>query len=725
MDDMGRAGSDELDRVLPGTAHRGLQGRVLSSSKRKRARMLLEGVQICRSQELSMELRTSVVGYPFLDRRTGGDAVVALRRAVPGTLPALGLEVGGGLMGIEVSRKQPESFVKDNFSFPNSTFFLPIIRLETPPLLHRHIEDDAYGRYWVSTGSQFPSYNTTISPATDDPCSIIAGRPKCPPWRCYPCPGYLDRGATTLGLAFSTPVNVVYCTILARSTTSTAISRIANAGIDGTMVQKNGDRTIPFPPEKAVLHISPLSSWIPTFTIANLDSSFDHAEAALAINVGQPVTSLHQHGVFRLATGYAVSFTSVPRTGMNPVYVFHSTVAQLTATTRTRLPPLQSPETHEPRSPSWWGFPDSTTPPIPERRWTSENFRLFSFFLRYHHTIPQYRNRDRHHHYQSRKISEKGRGNGIEARGLQLTLNPRYQADLYPTIKSTLVRSVPALLVKGEIWHNVAGVVIDHGATLRPPRQLCMSVDPVASSPQPGSFTKSMGRFTTPTPTAAPRQRPSAYRKGPDSTNRASTSSDFRLHNVPKIQRPRNRSSCPRHRHGLSASPNPVSALEPLTWKDNDLTDRLYDELIVQGPLCPLNRGLHLGLSTMAPGMGVPCGRPVLVQQGMTRESRLRSFAIEPKGLGIGVGEAGVDHVLYVLSGATLDLSDTYLEMPFPGKTILERRIPGKRQKPGVGEHGVRLLFGLGHEVPCLGGMESGGACAGVDPGVYEGGVAV
>lgn len=30
----------------------------------------------------------------------GGDAVVALRRAVPGTLPALGLEVGGGLMGI-------------------------------------------------------------------------------------------------------------------------------------------------------------------------------------------------------------------------------------------------------------------------------------------------------------------------------------------------------------------------------------------------------------------------------------------------------------------------------------------------------------------------------------------------------------------------------------------------------------------------------------------------
>lgn len=89
------------------------------------------------------------------------------------------------------------------------------------------------------------------------------------------------------------------------------------------------------------------------------------------------------------------------------------------------------------------GFPDSTTPPIPERRWTSENFRLFSFFLRYHHTIPQYRNRDRHHHYQSRKISEKGRGNGIEARGLQLTLNPRYQADLYPTIKSTLVRSVP------------------------------------------------------------------------------------------------------------------------------------------------------------------------------------------------------------------------------------------------------------------------------------------
>ncbi|GKZ90761.1 hypothetical protein AnigIFM59636_002791 [Aspergillus niger] len=101
-------------------------------------------------------------------------------------------------------------------------------------------------------------------------------------------------------------------------------------------------------------------------------------------------------------------------------------------------------------------------------------------------------------------------------------------------------------------------------------------------------------------------------------------------------------------------------------------------------------------------------GRPVLVQQGMTRESRLRSFAIEPKGLGIGVGEAGVDHVLYVLSGATLDLSDTYLEMPFPGKTILERRIPGKRQKPGVGEHGVRLLFGLGHEVPCLGGMESG-----------------
>lgn len=72
MDDMGRAGSDELDRVLPGTAHRGLQGRVLSSSKRKRARMLLEGVQICRSQELSMELRTSVVGYPFLDRRTVG-----------------------------------------------------------------------------------------------------------------------------------------------------------------------------------------------------------------------------------------------------------------------------------------------------------------------------------------------------------------------------------------------------------------------------------------------------------------------------------------------------------------------------------------------------------------------------------------------------------------------------------------------------------------------------
>ena len=158
------------------------------------------------------------------------------------------------------------------------------------------------------------------------------------------------------------------------------------------------------------------------------------------------------------------------------------------------------------------GFTDSTTPPIPERRWTSENFRLFSFFLRYHHTIPQYRNRDRHHHYQSRKISEKGRGNGIEARGLQLTLNPRYQADLYPTIKSTLVRSVPgprtqsasiaansislradvaydvffgggeALLVKGEIWHNVAGVVIDHGATLRPLRQLCMPVDPVASS---------------------------------------------------------------------------------------------------------------------------------------------------------------------------------------------------------------------------------------------------
>ncbi|GLA03231.1 hypothetical protein AnigIFM60653_002831 [Aspergillus niger] len=75
MDDMGRAGSDELDRVLPGTAHRGLQGRVLSSSKRKRARMLLEGVQICRSQELN-----------------GGDAVVALRRAVPGTLPALGLK---------------------------------------------------------------------------------------------------------------------------------------------------------------------------------------------------------------------------------------------------------------------------------------------------------------------------------------------------------------------------------------------------------------------------------------------------------------------------------------------------------------------------------------------------------------------------------------------------------------------------------------------------------
>ncbi|RDH28706.1 hypothetical protein BDQ94DRAFT_162672 [Aspergillus welwitschiae] len=675
MDDMGRAGSDELDRVLPGTAHRGLQGRVLSSSKRKRARMLLEGVQICRSQELSMELRTSVVGYPFLDRRTGGDAVVALRRAVPGTLPALGLK-----------SEVPESLVKDNFSFPNRTFFLPIIRLDTPPF----------------TGSQFPSYNTTISPArdhlfgfqsaTDDPCSIIAGRPKCPPWRCYPCPGYLDRGATTLGLAFSTPVNVVYCTILARSTTSTAISRIANAGNDGTMVQKNGDRTIAFPPEKAVLHFSPLSSWIPTFTIANLDSSFDHAEAALAINVGQPVTSLHQHGVFRLATGYAVSITSVPRTGMNPVYSLHR--RQLTATTRTRLPPLQSPETHEPKVAfmvglcnlpidrrAGKGFTDSTTPPIPERRWTSENFRLFSFFLRYHHTIPQYRNRDRHHHYQSRKISEKGRGNGIEARGLQLTLNPRYQADLYPTIKSTLVRSVPALLVKGEIWHNVAGVVIDHGATLRPLRQLCMPVDPVASSPQPGSFTKSMGRFTT------------------HSTNRASTYSDFRLHNVPKIQRPRNRSSCPRHRHGLSASPNPVSALEPLTWKDNDLTDHLYDELIVQGPLCPLNRGLHLGLSTMAPGMGVPCGRPVLVQQGMTRESRL--------------------------SGATLDLSDTYLEMPFPGKTILERRIPGKRQKPGFGEHGARLLFGLGHVVSCLGSMESGGACAGVDPGVYEGGIAV
>ncbi|GLA35989.1 hypothetical protein AnigIFM63309_001646 [Aspergillus niger] len=117
MDDMGRAGSDELDSVLPGTAHRGLQGRVLSSSKRKRARMLLEGVQICRSQELSMELRTiSILGQayrgPFLalwqrggsgDVRgsssmvgllkvDGGDAVVALRRAVPGTLPALGLK---------------------------------------------------------------------------------------------------------------------------------------------------------------------------------------------------------------------------------------------------------------------------------------------------------------------------------------------------------------------------------------------------------------------------------------------------------------------------------------------------------------------------------------------------------------------------------------------------------------------------------------------------------
>ncbi|PYH69535.1 uncharacterized protein BO88DRAFT_35636 [Aspergillus vadensis CBS 113365] len=58
------------------------------------------------------------------------------------------------------------------------------------------------------------------------------------------------------------------------------------------------------------------------------------------------------------------------------------------------------------------GFTESTTPPIPERRWTSENFRLFFLLPSRPSYHPQYRNRDRHHHYQSRKISEKGRGNG-------------------------------------------------------------------------------------------------------------------------------------------------------------------------------------------------------------------------------------------------------------------------------------------------------------------------
>lgn len=88
--------------------------------------------------------------------------------------------------------------------------------------------------------------------------------------------------------------------------------------------------TEPFQPEKAVLHFSPLSSWILTFaepssTLPNrrahdtlprnltinaicanptgsLGPSFDHAESVLAISVGQTVTSLQQHGVWRLAT---------------------------------------------------------------------------------------------------------------------------------------------------------------------------------------------------------------------------------------------------------------------------------------------------------------------------------------------------------------------------------------------------------------------------------------
>ncbi|GAT23009.1 hypothetical protein RIB2604_01701450 [Aspergillus luchuensis] len=55
-----------------------------------------------------------------------------------------------------------------------------------------------------------------------------------------PCSGYLDRGATTLGLAFWTPVNVVCCTILARGAAT-----VQMPGMMGLWFREIGDRAVP------------------------------------------------------------------------------------------------------------------------------------------------------------------------------------------------------------------------------------------------------------------------------------------------------------------------------------------------------------------------------------------------------------------------------------------------------------------------------------------------
>ncbi|PWY84288.1 hypothetical protein BO83DRAFT_84637 [Aspergillus eucalypticola CBS 122712] len=89
------------------------------------------------------------------------------------------------------------------------------------------------------------------------------------------------------------------------------------------------------------------------------------------------------------------------------------------------------------------GFTESTTPPIPKRRWTSENFSLFFPLPSRLSYLPQYRNRDRQPPLPKPEDIGKRTRQRKKSLGLQPTLNPRYQADLYPTIKPTLVRSVP------------------------------------------------------------------------------------------------------------------------------------------------------------------------------------------------------------------------------------------------------------------------------------------